>query len=76
MSCSCVVVAAIHTNSKAEEHLQYSLYGNSLNNAFNLVIGVHLCCINGQVVTHATLSSDSDAGVRWNLKQTKNYLTW
>lgn len=26
-----------------------SLSGNSLNNAYNLVIGVHLCCINGPV---------------------------
>lgn len=61
MNCSCVVVAAIHTHSKAEEHLQYSLSGNNLNNAFNLIIGVHLCCINGQVVTLAALSSDPDA---------------
>lgn len=34
---------------------------NSLNNAFNPVIGVHLCCINGQVVTLTALSSDPDA---------------
>lgn len=35
---------------------------NSLNNALNLVIGVHLCCVNGQIVILAALSSGSDAG--------------
>lgn len=46
---------------------------NSLNNAFNLVIGVHLCCINGQIVTLAALSSDSDAskGDGWDSRKNK-----
>lgn len=54
---------------------------NSLNNAFNLVIGVHLCCINGQIVTLAALSSDSDAswGDGWDMdekKKKKENLMW
>lgn len=50
--------------------------GSSLNTAFNLVIGVHLCCINGQAVTLAASSSDPAADwwertVQRNWKQTE-----
>lgn len=41
---------------------------NSLDHTFNLVIGVHLCCIHGQAVATTASSSHSDADWRdgWN----------